>query len=226
MLKLLICDFDDTLVDELKFVESGFAECARVFAPQFPDLGTSGLLNLFRHEFAVSRSGVFDRAFGSIGGNNAETLAARAVDTYRYHRPNITYNEDVKPFLAEAERRGLHTAIITDGDAKTQRNKLETAGAFADFEKAIITAEHGGNWGKPSPLPFEYLKDFFGIDYSEMLYIGDNPKKDFAMKKYIPISTARIIRPDGIYKNEPYLWDIREDAAISTLPEIFKTDLF
>lgn len=84
MLKLLICDFDDTLVDELKFVESGFAECARVFAPQFPDLGTSGLLNLFRREFAVSRSGVFDRAFGSIGGSNAATLAARAVDTYRY----------------------------------------------------------------------------------------------------------------------------------------------
>ena len=34
------------------------------------------------------------------------------------------------------------------------------------------------------------------------------------------------IRPDGIYKNEPYPWDIREDAAISALPEIFKTDLF
>lgn len=59
-----------------------------------------------------------------------------------------------------------------------------------------------------------------------MLYIGDNPKKDFAMKKYIPIKTARITRPNGIYKNEPYLWEIREDAAISALPEIFETYLF
>ncbi len=226
MVKLLVCDFDDTLVDELKFVESGFYECARVFAPQFPNLGTSGLLNLFRSEFSVSSSGVFDRVFGKIGGNNAAKLAADAVDAYRYHSPNIAYNEDVKPFLVEAERRGLHTAIVTDGNAKTQRNKLEAVGAFADFEKTVITAEHGESWSKPSPLPFEYLKNFFEIDYSEMLYIGDNPKKDFAMKKYIPIKTARIIRTNGIYKNKPYLWEIREDAAISALPEIFKTDLF
>lgn len=226
MIKLLICDFDDTLVDELVFVESGFSECARVFAPQFPNLGTDGLSVLFRREFKVSRSGVFDRVFGEIGGNDVAKLVADAVDTYRYHRPNIAYNEDVKPFLIEAKRRNLHMAMVTDGNAKTQRNKLEAVGAFGDFEKAIITAEHRENWGKPSPLPLEYLKDFFGIDYSEMLYIGDNPKKDFAMKKYIPVNTARITRPNGIYKNEPYLWGIREDVAISTLPEIFKTYLF
>ena len=59
-----------------------------------------------------------------------------------------------------------------------------------------------------------------------MLYIGDNPKKDFAIKADIPVYTARIIRPKAIYANAEYIKEIREDFTIKNLPEIFNLHLF
>ena len=69
------------------------------------------------------------------------------------------------------------------------------------------------------------MADYFKVRLSEIMYIGDNPKKDFAMSAKIPITTIRITRPNSIYKDETYKDDIREHFRINNLMEIFSREI-
>lgn len=53
-----------------------------------------------------------------------------------------------------------------------------------------------------------------------MVYVGDNPKKDFYIRKLYPIHTIRIIREDAVYRDEDYKADMREEARIFKLDAV------
>ena len=226
MIKLIVCDFDDTLALEYDFIASGYRVCSNYIASKIQSYSKTEIEGFFWEAFKQSPKNVFNRALQQLGLDNDTDLLNQLINLYRYHTPLLSYQSDVSEFINEIKRRNIHSAIITDGNAKTQLNKLKETGAFNDFEKIIITSEWSTNWTKPSTLPFTYLKNYFDVDFTEMLYVGDNPKKDFAAKVNIPIYTARIIRPKAIYTNAEYLKEIREDFTIKNLPEIFNLNLF
>ena len=58
----------------------------------------------------------------------------------------------------------------------------------------------------------------------EMVYIGDNPNKDFAIKKYLPIITARVDVPNGIYRNSEYLYGIKPDIIVKQIGDILQDE--
>ena len=78
----------------------------------------------------------------------------------------------------------------------------------------------GRDYWKPHPKSFEIMKEHFHVDYSEMMYIGDNPRKDFYISSIYPILTVRIIRKDGQYLNAKYLNGCREKVIVNNLLEI------
>ena len=56
-----------------------------------------------------------------------------------------------------------------------------------------------------------------------MVYVGDNPGKDFLIKKHIPgIITMRVMREGGVYAKAPYAEDVREDYIIDDLQSIWE----
>ena len=60
------------------------------------------------------------------------------------------------------------------------------------------------------------MKEKLNVEYNEMIYIGDNPKKDFYIKKTYQINTIRLNR-QGVYATSKYLGNIREDYTIYSL---------
>jgi putative hydrolase of the HAD superfamily len=52
-----------------------------------------------------------------------------------------------------------------------------------------------------------------------MLYVGDNPEKDFYISNIHPIQTIRIYR-NGVYENREYLSNIKENYSIYGLDEL------
>ncbi|WP_318753436.1 HAD-IA family hydrolase [Globicatella sp. PHS-GS-PNBC-21-1553] len=58
------------------------------------------------------------------------------------------------------------------------------------FDKIIVTDELGRAYWKPHPKSFEIMKAHFGVNYNEMVYVGDNPQKDFFIKKSIPLKQS------------------------------------
>ena len=89
------------------------------------------------------------------------------------------------------------------------------------FDEIILNDEFGGpSFRKPEPHGFKVMAGRLGIDPSAMIYVGDNPSKDFHIAADLPVRTARIIREKGIYNNRRYLDDIHETWRIDALTDI------
>ena len=142
------------------------------------------------------------------------------VHEYRNHIPNISFFYDVTPFLDKLKRKNIKTGIISDGYISTQHNKAKVLELYDLFDKIIFTEELGREYWKPSPKSFEIMKNYCKVEYDEIMYIGDNPLKDFYIGSIYPIKTVRIIRKKSVYKRAEYYQGIKEHYLINSLYEL------
>jgi len=219
MIKVVIFDLDDTLISEQAYIKSGYRHVANVVSERYgldAQKAYEDLLTLFNK----SPKNVFNRLLDAHHIQYHDEDILKLVSAYRGHNPSISFYPDVTPALALLKCRDIKTAIITDGYVSTQRNKLEAVGAFALFDKIIITDELGRAYWKPHPKSFELIQEYFQVRFDEMLYVADNPEKDFYITQIHPIKTVRIMRKDSIYRDRDYLGGVHEDFSISVLTEI------
>jgi putative hydrolase of the HAD superfamily len=141
------------------------------------------------------------------------------VKEYRGHFPDIKFYEDVLTCLSELKGLGIKVGIITDGYAIAQRQKLKAVQADKYFDEIIVTDELGRDYWKPHPKAFELMKEKFKVNFDEMIYVGDNPEKDFYISRTYPIKTVRILR-DGVHNDKGCLEGIEADISINYLQEI------
>lgn len=213
MIKAILFDLDDTLYPELSFVKSGYSFVSEKFHSEF-GVGSGEMYNKLEELFAQDRKNVFDRfAPGSV-------LVPELISAYRFHIPDIKPYDDVKPTLDEIRRIGIKTGIITDGNAETQKNKLFSLGIHNLIDCVVYTGELPKGCGKPSALPFELAAQKLAVKPEDLIYIGDNPEKDFFVSKALPIKTVRIIREGSLYENSEYREGIKETVRIKTLKSI------
>ncbi len=215
MIKAIVFDLDDTLYSEYDYVKSGF----RAVANELEHVcSVSGAYDELLKLFDEHREKVFDR-YTEINGLTGLSVT-RMVETYRKHVPNIVLADDVKKTLASLRASSYKLGIITDGEPNRQRAKISALELADIVDKIIVTDELGGKeFRKPNPKAFELMIAALRIAPGEMMYIGDNPQKDFAVKKYLPIKTGRYISRKGLYDAE-YLDGILPDVTISCFDEI------
>ena len=207
MIKAIVFDLDDTLYPEEEYVKSGFKAIADAFNDD--DLYVE-LYSLFKEE----KSNVYQRAGFS------EEQCRKCIDIYRSHFPNISLDNETEKFLRKIKKRGYKLGIITDGRPEGQKNKIKALGLEKIMDYIIITDELGGvEFRKPNPKAFEVMKEVLEIDFNEMMYIGDNPAKDFCIKSVYPIITVQLIT-EGIYNNNSYNFGIEPDFQVNKLTEI------
>lgn len=229
--KAVIFDLDDTLISEMEYARSGYAAVAEAIAGG--DTALAGLLNgqsftaaelnkRFLDLSEESTKEVFNRFLRSVGAEDSRENVMALVKAYRDHKPEISYHKDVKATLRGLKEKGFRTGILSDGYAVTQRRKVEALRAEKDFDVIILTDEIGRDAWKPSLTGFNKISEELGVALGEMLYIGDNPEKDFYISHISDIRTARITRSDGVYRSRDYREGIREDYTLSSLTDILK----
>jgi len=64
------------------------------------------------------------------------------------------------------------------------------------------------------------MKDALGVNFDEMVYIGDNPQKDFFISSLHPVECVRINRADGIHRNHEYLGGHREKYSVENFHQM------
>lgn len=217
MLKAVVFDLDDTLFPESEYVKSGFFAVAVQAKREYGiDCGETELNELY----SIDASNVFDRFVSSHGLD--EYATKNFLETYRRHLPNIWLKATVKNVLSELRKEGYKLGIITDGRPIGQANKIKALGLESMVDEIIITDELGGaEYRKPNPAAFEIMCSRLEVRPNETMYVGDNPRKDFAIKKFLPIVTARLIN-DGLYKDKTYLYGIKPDYIIDRFSEILE----
>lgn len=221
MIKLVIFDLDDTLISEKQYVKSGYMVIAKRIKEDYAlDDDEITIYNLMWELFEKNSKNVFNRLLDNLKLTYDKNYIKELIKKYREHSPKIYFYNDVVPCLKYLKNKNIKLGIISDGYLITQKNKLKVLKSYELFDMIILTDELGREYWKPSPKSFEMMKDYFNVNYEEILYVGDNPQKDFYIKKYYPIVTTRIYREDSIYLNEEYIDDVKEDYKINNLEDI------
>lgn len=210
---ILIFDLDDTLYDESRFVDGGLKAVARYGEARW---GWDAVKSLDRLRDTLARNGrgkVFDRW---LEENDAWSLgrARDCVRVYRGHSPDIELFPAARRMIDRYRTRGP-LYIVTDGHKIVQRNKVDALALWPDFKRIFITHRFGIAAAKPSTHCFERIKAEADYAWREMVYVGDNPAKDFVNLNTLGISTVRVLT--GAYSQTQALPG--HDALI-TIPDL------
>lgn len=218
MIKAVIFDLDDTLISEREYMKSGFYHVSRILCNKL-QIEQGSIYRLLLELSSEEPKMVFNRLYDRLGVSYDEEDIVELISEYRNHYPDISFYVDVIPCINKLKKIGIKTGIITDGYAVTQKQKLKKLNAYHYFDEIIITDELGRDYWKPHPLPFEMLRRKLHVEFDQMVYIGDNPQKDFYIREIYPIGTVRIHR-NGFYEKNEYYKGIYEKYSINSLNQL------
>lgn len=215
-IKAVIFDLDDTLFPERDYVVSGFAAVEKEIESRF---GIEGSAKRMTELFDESASDVYGRFLRENSAAFTESDIAVLKDVYRRHEPRMTLRKQARRTLLNVRASGFKIGVITDGRAYQQRAKMRALKLSPLIDAAVVTDELGGEkFFKPCPKAFEEIAKMLSVLPEETVYVGDNPQKDFAVKKYIDLKTVQLL--GGMYSDRPYLYGIEPDAKINSLAEL------
>ena len=174
----LVFDLDETLYNEYDFVLSGYREVSKLYS-KLLNVDCDEVFAFMCHTHQLTgRKGILEATYLYFAKRNLDDdLKQIVLNLYRYHNPIISIYPAAKNVLEKYAETGL--ALITDGDAGVQTNKIRALGVEKYFRDIHTTWTYGQDKSKPSPFCFELTARNFGVEMSDLVYVGDDPHKDF-----------------------------------------------
>lgn len=211
--KVVLLDLDDTVYPECDYVMSCFREVASYVEEHY---GVCNAYEKMKALFDKDTSMVFNRLLDNECIPYERNAIEYLLKIYKNHKPDISISSSVRELLETLRGQGYRLGVVTDGNPIQQNNKIDALGMRAFAEKIIVTDELGGvGYRKPNPIAFEMMRDFFGVDYTQMLYVGDNPRKDFAVRAIYPIVTLHVKNEKaGFYRDQEYAKNVFSDYVL------------
>lgn len=191
-------DLDDTLYLERDYVRSGFqavAEYATAGTTVATEEASAFLWDAFLEGVRGSSFNDLLTRFPAIASDHA---LADLVSCYRDHRPTIGYLPGIETLLKELRAQGVKLAVITDGPLVSQAAKAEALGVARYAEPVILTDAWGRDYWKPHTRAFEAVAEAFGLPSQRLVYVGDNPEKDFHVSAELGWTTVRLRLPEQV----------------------------
>lgn len=194
-IKGVIFDLDDTLYSEKQYVRSGYKKVAEY---------------LEKEDAADKLWGYFEAGKPAIDAYLEEIgemdKKAECLNIYRNQMPEITLYDGVKEMIQELKNKGLKVGIITDGRPEGQRNKIKALGLESLVDDIIITDELGGiQFRKPCDIAFRIMQNRWRLPYEQIVYVGDNPNKDFQACRQLGMRWKYFRNEDGLYSHDSTL---------------------
>ncbi len=186
---VIIFDLDDTLYDESQFIRSGFKAVAKYLAPLL-NLNQENIVSDLEKECAQQRDLVFNR-FLAKHKITSEQVIDHCVGIYRYNEPSLSLYPEALPCFERLENYPLY--VLTDGNRIVQWNKFLALGLQPIMKKCVCTDEYGLYRNKPSSYCFEKICEWEKISPSQVVYVADNPYKDFIGIKPLGFRTVRVL---------------------------------
>lgn len=187
---VLIFDLDDTLYSEASFVSSGLKAVGSYAAEYW---GLDEVRSFEELELILNREGrgfVFDIWLESKS-ILTKSRVRECISVYRRHTPKVS-------LFSEADRMfrqlpvGVRKYLVTDGNKLVQANKVSALGLWDTFAGVYITHRFGLAAAKPSTYCFQKIREKERASWDQMLYVGDNPLKDFVSLRPLGMHTVRV----------------------------------
>ncbi|WP_314000971.1 HAD family hydrolase [uncultured Paenibacillus sp.] len=217
MIKVLVFDLDDTLYEELTYVKSGFLAVSSWLERNL-GIDNSKALAFLSNALAQGRGRIFDDLLLHFQCFTKKNVT-KCIQIYRSHTPMIKLDLAAERCLERFNEYPLY--IVTDGNKIVQHNKLLALGLYKRVRRCFITHRFGVKHAKPSPYCFERINRLEAVSPAEVVYIGDNPAKDFVGIKAKGYLTVRIMQGNHrlVEKEEDYEAHARIDSLDELQPE-------
>jgi putative hydrolase of the HAD superfamily len=179
-MKAVVFDLDDTLYLEREYVLSGFRHVARFIAEKADQVSEELLFGSLKETFEQGiRGRNFNLLFDKWPEIGSFVTVSDLILAYREHFPDIDFQAGMDCLLSDLRDSGFLLGIISDGPLVAQSQKVKALGLDTKMDEVILTDSWGKEFWKPCERAFAYLEDKWDLPSSQMVYIGDNPKKDF-----------------------------------------------
>ena len=180
--KVVVFDLDDTLVPEALFIKSGIRYIANLLHERHPQMPYQRIVSCMELALMTYRNHYSALEYLLKEFHLSDSInMSDVVSRFRSHYPDPSIYHpapSVVKILNHLKKKGIKTALITDGRSLTQRNKIKAAGLYDFFEYSDILISEETGHDKLDPDNFlQIMKKYAGAD--EYHYVGDNPPKDF-----------------------------------------------
>ena len=212
---ILVFDLDGTLFDMLSYCKSGDLAVANFMQKEWGISAKESYGRMLRIIESKGTSNLFDTILKQYHVYSKKAVA-ECLSAYRLHTPKIALYDDAARCLKRFKDYAKY--IVTDGNKIVQHTKVLALGLDRVVKKAFITHRHGRHNAKPSPYCLTKIAQIEKVDPKEVVYIGDNPNKDFVGIKPLGFKTVRIMR--GAHKDVRLTKHHDAHIKISSLDEL------
>jgi putative hydrolase of the HAD superfamily len=228
--KALLLDLDDTLLDYSGGVDQSWRDaCATCGLPAAVDVEQL-VKTLFetrqwfwsdpgRHrEERVNMPRAWQRiaghALGTLGvaGDGLDAALAREYAASR--RAAMRLFPDARATLERLRDRGIPLALVTNGDASQQRDKIERFDLAGFFEVMVIEGEFGA--GKPDEAVYRHALAHLGVEPPHASMVGDHLEFDVAGPQRLGLSGIWLDRAGAGLADSP----VRPHRIIRSLHDL------
>ena len=186
---IIIFDMDDTLYDESKYVMSSMDAVAKYLSEKYLFNKEIVFKNSILELETNGRGKVFDAVLKKYGIYSKKEVL-KCIGVYRRNIPQIKLFDEASMVLRQLS--DLPKYVVSDGNKLVQSMKADALGLDKYFKKIVLTHRYGVKHAKPSSYCFSIIKDIENCEWSDLVYIGDDPNKDFVQLNSLGVRTIRV----------------------------------
>jgi putative hydrolase of the HAD superfamily len=229
--KALLVDLDDTLLDYSGGVEASWRHaCDAVAVPAGLDPAALALAiararrwfwdDPARHrnerlDMMGAWTKIAERGLTEVGAGQAPlgaALAGRFAD-HRWERMRLF--PGVPDALGRLQSRGVPLALVTNGDRRQQRRKIEQFDLARYFDVMVIEGEFG--CGKPEEAVYRHALAALGARPEDAVMVGDHLEWDVGAPQRLGVIGVWV---DGAGTGLPAACDVMPHRIIRAFPEL------
>jgi putative hydrolase of the HAD superfamily len=198
----ILFDLDDTLLNDSGATHDCWAMACNTYAPRLgsvsavelhaaidayrrwywddPDRHRQGRLDLQQ-----ARRHIVTTAVQRLGFNAPE-IACQLADYHTLLRDEaMALFPQTLAVLQRTQESGIRAALITNGNAAPQRQKIDRFGLGHFFQTIVIEGEYGS--GKPDPDVYRFALNQLSLEPTQAWMVGDNLEWDVAAPQRLGI---------------------------------------
>ena len=175
-IKGIVFDLDDTLYPQVSYKRSGFKIVAQWLASR-QNLNQSSILSELEDILTLygpSYPYMFDRLAERMA--ISVRFVPEMVHIFIKHEPRIHCYDGVIPMLSRLKNK-YRLGILTDGLSTVQQKKIGALNLKKQVDEILCSDLIGLE--KPATELFEWFENQFQLIGEDLMYVGDNPQKDF-----------------------------------------------
>jgi len=226
LIKAIIFDLDNTLVDFMKMkemsIEAAVEGMIDAGLSMDKELAKKRMFEIYE-EKGIEYQKVFDEFLQESSGKIDYKLLSAGIVSYRRAReaalvlyPHVNYT------LVDLLKKGFKLAVITDAPRREAWLRLCYLNLHQFFDY-VLTFEDTGQL-KPGKAPFEKALGLLGILPEEAIMVGDWPERDMVGASQVGIKTVFARYGDTFGVDEPGS-DYIIDDIIELIPLLEKINL-